>query len=1111
MKKNKYIFRLFYIFMIVGLVISQMNYIVYAATDNTILINEVESSDENGGNDWIEIINTGINDIDISNWFVSDDKGLERISDGTTWLIAEGTILKAGSVLVLEQEIDFDFGLGKADQVTLYNTESQTMDSYSWLSHAVGTYSRVPGGTEFVDQAPTKGLINVLDVVDPIKKGVLVINEINSSPDDWVEFINTGDVELDISDYEIRDNSDDHRWKFAQETIIQPGELLLVSADTVGLIYNDQTTTYSTGEFQTAIGIGSGDSIRLYNTEGILIDSYSWSQHASYNGDAALASYGRYPDGTGSFSLVEETPGTTNIWYAPQVVINEVESDGDTTDWVEVYNAGSASVDITGWYILDNDPVGHSADITPIATTTIIEPGQFYVFDQNVNFTFGLGKADQVVIYNADGTNIAEYTWTQHATGVYARIPDGTGALVDFPISTKGKANVIVSPVVINEVQSNDPDNGPDWIELANPTNAEINISGLILKDNDDSHEYIIPEGTTIAANGYLVLIADDFGFGLGSSDSVRLYEGGLLIGSTSWTTHTNPTWGLYPNVNGAQYQNTKGATPGSANVFDGIPEVITWTGNQEVTTFDTTAMFLEDSSGLDFYNGQLYAVDNGTGKFWILDVAEDGTLTFADGFENGKIIRFQKDAGNSSAAGPDAEGITVDGDNLVYVASERDNSAKSVNYNTILQIDPYQEGTSLVTLNEWDLTASLPQVSANMGIEAVEWVANEDVNGTLFDKNTNAPFASNNYPDAVANGVFFVALEDNGHVYAYVLNNDGSVIQIADIDSKLGGAMALDFDTYENILWVVTDDGYGNKAAQITLTGESETGITHLLAPTGLDSTRNNEGFAIAEASYTVAGQRPVYRFADGYTSGALTIGSLATHYNQTEETDHFEFAVDSLDLKVGDKVKVEIIHTTQTISTQLTKVAESISYQWFSSDNSVFTVDQEGNVEAVGAGNAEIEVIINGTNTIRLSVNVTDNKTLELLGWKDSLTVGESITLIPTIDGNIGATGWTWNNEYLTASFNSPATFTALKSGTTTITFTTLNGETIEKILTITDTSAIIEDSNNTSNDNGAIANDTLPYTGVQDYSGLAYSFTVFGIMFIIIVNRLKKTKEI
>ena len=58
-----------------------------------------------------------------------------------------------------------------------------------------------------------------------------------------------------------------------------------------------------------AIGIGSGDSIRLYDNEGNLLDEYSWTEHASYEGDEALASFGRYPDGTGSFVLTKETKG----------------------------------------------------------------------------------------------------------------------------------------------------------------------------------------------------------------------------------------------------------------------------------------------------------------------------------------------------------------------------------------------------------------------------------------------------------------------------------------------------------------------------------------------------------------------------------------------------------------------------------------------------------------------------------------------------------------------------------------------------------------------------------------------------------------------------------
>ena len=101
---------------------------------------------------------------------------------------------------------------------------------------------------------------------------------------------------------------------------------------------------------------------------------------------------------------------------------------------------------------------------------------------------------------------VDEFEYTGHAAGVYARIPDGTGDFVDFATSTKGKLNIVTNPVVINEVQSKDPNGGADWIELANPTNADIDISGIVIKDNDDTHVYTIPENTIIPANGFLLI-----------------------------------------------------------------------------------------------------------------------------------------------------------------------------------------------------------------------------------------------------------------------------------------------------------------------------------------------------------------------------------------------------------------------------------------------------------------------------------------------------------------------------------------------------------------------------------------------------------------------------
>lgn len=107
---------------------------------------------------------------------------------------------------------------------------------------------------------------------------------------------------------------------------------------------------------------------------------------------------------------------------------------------------------------------------------------------------------------------------------------------------------------------------------------------------------------------------------------------------------------------------------------------------------------------------------------FWVID---DDTF----GFENGKGVNFT----TPTAKGPDTEGITVDGNGFVYLASECDNTDKGVNYNVILKADPNAQGTSQNAMQQWDLTSSLPSVSANMGIETVEWVSNSNVEGNYL------------------------------------------------------------------------------------------------------------------------------------------------------------------------------------------------------------------------------------------------------------------------------------------------------------------------------------------------------------------------------------------
>src|SRR5690606_31902087 len=164
-----------------------------------------------------------------------------------------------------------------------------------------------------------------------------------------------------------------------------------------------------------------------------------------------------------------------------------------------------APVHLSGWTIMDSDPFGHAAETTPLPEGTMLQAGAYFVFDQPTNFAFGFGGGDTVTIRDANGNTVAEHVYADHAEGVWARCVDGTGEFFDVAVSTKGMRNACGNPVRLNEIESDagDPD---DWIELATPTAAELDVSGIIVRDGSDDNAHAIAAGTVIAPNGYLVL-----------------------------------------------------------------------------------------------------------------------------------------------------------------------------------------------------------------------------------------------------------------------------------------------------------------------------------------------------------------------------------------------------------------------------------------------------------------------------------------------------------------------------------------------------------------------------------------------------------------------------
>ena len=101
---------------------------------------------------------------------------------------------------------------------------------------------------------------------------------------------------------------------------------------------------------------------------------------------------------------------------------------------------------------------------------------------------------------------------------------------------------------MINEVES---DGLADFIELMNTGGAPVDVSGYVLKDNNDGNTMAIPGGTIIPAGGFLAVdTIVRAGIGrLGASVPCRM---ATLLDSYSWTAHAAATYGRCPDGTGA-------------------------------------------------------------------------------------------------------------------------------------------------------------------------------------------------------------------------------------------------------------------------------------------------------------------------------------------------------------------------------------------------------------------------------------------------------------------------------------------------------------------------------------------------------------------------------
>ena len=82
-----------------------------------------------------------------------------------------------------------------------------------------------------------------------------------------------------------------------------------------------------------------------------------------------------------------------------------LDADGDSSDWIELYNTSGQAVDIGGWFLSDD---ADSLTKYEIPAGTVIAPDGFIVFDEEQHFgnadapgchaPFGLSRNDETVL-----------------------------------------------------------------------------------------------------------------------------------------------------------------------------------------------------------------------------------------------------------------------------------------------------------------------------------------------------------------------------------------------------------------------------------------------------------------------------------------------------------------------------------------------------------------------------------------------------------------------------------------------------------------------------------------------------------------------------------------
>ena len=346
--------------------------------------NRTAVPDESGAfPDWVEIWNSGATDVNLAGCGLSDRGDSIRFLFPAITLAADERIIvfcDNTNQSVGGRPLHAKFKLSSVGEtVYLYDPNAYAIDSVTY--HILGSdtsWALTDSGYEEVSWY-SPGYPNTLEGQEAYRNasmaldGAIVINEIVADAKsglrdedgefvDWLELYNTTDRAVSLDNYALSNKENRPlKWRFPDGAVIAPHGYYLVFCS--GKDRRDDPTGIPHASFRIS---AERDTIILADSRGRVMD------RVMIDNLPADSSWARQADG--SFAVQRlSTPARDNSDLngadadlrsrnRTGVIITEVMASNDATkvgndesyvDWVEIYNPGAESVDISGWGLSD--------------------------------------------------------------------------------------------------------------------------------------------------------------------------------------------------------------------------------------------------------------------------------------------------------------------------------------------------------------------------------------------------------------------------------------------------------------------------------------------------------------------------------------------------------------------------------------------------------------------------------------------------------------------------------------------------------------------------------------------------------------------------------------